>query len=111
MRLAFKILLLIVAVLVAGFGASTVLSIQREKDLLVEQSKISARRVTATLVASVEAAMLQERPDVTRMVLAELPGRVPATGRHGRRSRKSSATRASDCTAARSPTTRARSGR
>ncbi len=72
MRLAFKILLLIVAVLVAGFGASTVLSIQREKDLLVEQSKISARRVTATLVASVEAAMLQERPDVTRMVLAEL---------------------------------------
>ena len=72
MRLAFKILLLIVAVLVAGFGASTVLTIQREKDLLVEQSKISARRVTATLVASIEAAMLQERPDVTRMVLAEL---------------------------------------
>ena len=72
MRLALKLLLLIVAVLVVGFGASTVLTIQREKDLLVEQSKIAARRVTATLVASIEAAMLQERPDVTRMVLAEL---------------------------------------
>jgi class 3 adenylate cyclase len=72
MRLAFKILLLIVAVLAIGFGASTVWTIQREKDLLVEQSKMSARRVTATLVASIEAAMLQERPDVTRMVLAEL---------------------------------------
>jgi class 3 adenylate cyclase len=72
MRLALKLLLLIVAVLVAGFGASTVWTIEREKDLLVEQSKISARRVTATLVASIEAAMLQERPDVTRMVLAEL---------------------------------------
>ena len=71
-RLAFKILLLIVVVLVIGFGASTVWTIQREKDLLVEQSKMSARRVTATLVASIEAAMLQERPDVTRMVLAEL---------------------------------------
>ena len=72
MRLAFKILLLIVVVLVLGFGASTVWTIQREKELLVEQSKMSARRVTATLVASIEAAMLQERPDVTRMVLAEL---------------------------------------
>lgn len=71
-RLAFKILLLIVGVLVVGFGASTVWTIQREKDLLVEQSKISARRVTATLVASIEGAMLQERPDVTRMMLQEL---------------------------------------
>src|SRR5688572_25303806 len=72
MRLSLKILLLIVAVLAIGFGASTVWTIEREKDLLVEQSKMSARRVTATLVASIEAAMLQERPDVTRMVLAEL---------------------------------------
>ena len=71
-RLAFKILLLIVAVLVAGFGASTVWTIEREKQLLVEQSKISARRVTATLVASIEGAMLQERPDVTRQMLQEL---------------------------------------
>ena len=76
-RLALKILLLIVAVLVIGFGASTVWSIQREKELLVEQSKASARRVTATLVASIEGAMLQERPDVTRSVIQELKAGSP----------------------------------
>ncbi|HZM34907.1 MAG TPA: adenylate/guanylate cyclase domain-containing protein [Burkholderiales bacterium] len=72
MRLAPKILLLIVAVLMVGFGVSTYLAIEREKDLLVEQSKAAARRVAATLIASIEGAMLQERPDVTRQVLAEL---------------------------------------
>lgn len=77
-RLDLKILLLIVAVLVIGFGATTVWSIQREMELLVEQSKVSARRVTATLVASIEGAMLQERPDVTRSVIQELKAGSPA---------------------------------
>lgn len=76
-RLALKILLLIVAVLVAGFGASTVWTIQREKDLLIEQSKLSARRVTAALVASIEGAMLQERPDVTRSMVLGLRAGSP----------------------------------
>jgi len=68
-RLAVKIAVLIVVVLIIGFGASTILTIQREADLLVEQSKMSARRLTATLVASIEGAMLQERPDVTRAAI------------------------------------------
>jgi class 3 adenylate cyclase/HAMP domain-containing protein len=76
-RLASKITLLIVAVLIIGFGASTIWTIRREADLLVEQNKIAARRLTATLVASIEAAMLQERPDVTRMVLQELKTATP----------------------------------
>ena len=67
--LAVKISVLIVLVLIVGFGASTILTIQREAALLVEQSKLSARRLTATLVASIEGAMLQERPDVTRTVI------------------------------------------
>ena len=66
--LAVKISVLIVVVLIIGFGASTILTIQRESELLVEQSKMAARRLTATLVASIEGAMLQERPDVTRTV-------------------------------------------
>jgi hypothetical protein len=61
-RLAFKISVLIVVVLILGFGASTILTIQRESALLLEQSKMAARRLTATLVASIEGAMLQERP-------------------------------------------------
>jgi class 3 adenylate cyclase len=70
--LTAKITLVIVAVLIVGFGVSTIVSIQRESALLIEQNKAAARRQTATLVASIEGAMLQERPDVTRSVLREL---------------------------------------
>ncbi|MBI4638360.1 MAG: HAMP domain-containing protein [Candidatus Rokubacteria bacterium] len=71
-RLATKLTVLIVLVLVLGFGTLTILTIQREADLVVDQNKLAARRLTASLVASIEAAMLQERPDVTRAVLQEL---------------------------------------
>jgi class 3 adenylate cyclase/HAMP domain-containing protein len=76
-RLAVKIELLIIVVLVVGFGMSTIISIQRESSLLVDQNILAARRLTATLVASIEGAMLQERPDVTRMVIQELRQNSP----------------------------------
>ena len=79
-RLTAKITLVIVVVLIAGFGASTMWSIRRESDLLVEQSKMAARRQTSTIVASIEGAMLQERPDVTRSVVRELRGASPVEG-------------------------------
>jgi class 3 adenylate cyclase len=70
--LTVKIGLVILAVLIIGFGASTVLTIQQESALLVDQSKQAARRLTEALIASVESAMLQERPDVTRMLISDL---------------------------------------
>jgi class 3 adenylate cyclase/HAMP domain-containing protein len=79
-RLAVKISVLIVVVLIIGFGASTVWTIQRESELFLEQNKVAARRLTATLVASIEGAMLQERPDVTRTVLQELKTSTPVEG-------------------------------
>jgi class 3 adenylate cyclase/HAMP domain-containing protein len=79
-RLATKITVLIVVVLIIGFGASTVWTIQREADLLVEQNKVAARRLTMSIVASIEGAMLQERPDVTRTVVQELKGSSPVEG-------------------------------
>lgn len=79
-RLATKITILIVVVLIIGFGASTVWTIQREADLLVEQNKVAARRLTMSIVASIEGAMLQERPDVTRTVVQELKGSSPVEG-------------------------------
>jgi class 3 adenylate cyclase/HAMP domain-containing protein len=79
-RLTAKITLVIIAVLIVGFGASTVWSIRRESALLIEQNKAAARRQTATIVASIEGAMLQERPDVTRSVLQELRGLSPVEG-------------------------------
>ena len=79
-RLAIKIGMLIVAILIIGFGASTIVTIQRESAALIEQNKIAARRLTATLVASIEGAMLQGRPDVTRTVLQELKASSPVEG-------------------------------
>jgi class 3 adenylate cyclase/HAMP domain-containing protein len=79
-RLTAKITLVIVAVLIVGFGASTIWSIRRQSSMLIEQSKLAARRQTGTIVASIEGAMLQERPDVTRSVIQELRGSTPVEG-------------------------------
>ena len=78
--LTVKITVLIVVVLIVGFGISTILTIQREADLLVEQSKVAARRLTAALTANIEAAMLQERPDIARMQILEMQKTTPEGG-------------------------------
>ena len=78
--LTIKITVLIVIVLIVGFGISTILTIQRESDLLVEQSKGAARRLTMTLIASIESAMLQERPDITRGLIQEMQSTTPVEG-------------------------------
>ena len=71
-RLTARITLLIVLVLVVGFGVSTILTIQRESALLVEQNKVAARQLIGTLVSSIETAMLSERPDITRGLIDDL---------------------------------------
>src|SRR3989475_8328853 len=71
-RLAIKIGLLIVIVLIIGSGASTIVTTRRESDALIDRSKRAARRLTTAVVASIEGAMLQERPDVTRRMIQEL---------------------------------------
>src|SRR5215468_2927693 len=80
LRLTAKITLLIVIVLIIGFGVSTIVTIKRESGLLVEQSKMSARRLITTLVASIETAMLQERPDITRELIQDLKSSSPVEG-------------------------------
>jgi len=75
--LTTKLALVIVLVLIVGFGASTALTIQRESDLLVEQSTVAVRRLTDSLIASIETAMLQERPDVTRGLIHALKAASP----------------------------------
>ncbi len=80
LRLTAKITLLIVVVLIIGFGASTIITIRRESDLLVEQNKVAARRLIAAVVASIETAMLQERPDITRRMIQDLKSSSPVEG-------------------------------
>ena len=79
-RLTVKITVVIVLVLVVGFGVSTILTIQRESALLVEQNKVAARQLIMTLVASIETAMLSERPDITRGLIEDLRGSRLVTG-------------------------------
>ena len=79
-RLTAKITLVIIAVLIIGFGVATIWSIRLQSAVLLEQSKLAAKRQTETIVASIEGAMLQERPDVTRSVLQELRGATPVEG-------------------------------
>jgi class 3 adenylate cyclase len=79
-RLTPKVILLIVAVLIIGLGISTIFTIQRESALLVEQHKSAARRLTAALIASIESAMLQERPDVTRAMIQDIRDSSPVEG-------------------------------
>jgi class 3 adenylate cyclase/HAMP domain-containing protein len=79
-RLTAKITLVIIAVLIIGFGIATIWSIRVQAAVLLEQSKLAAKRQTETIVASIEGAMLQERPDVTRSVLQELRGSSPVEG-------------------------------
>lgn len=78
--LAAKITLAIMAVSIIGFGASTIWTIHHESVLAVDESKAAARRLAAALVASIESAMLQERPDVTRSLIQELKGRSGVEG-------------------------------
>ena len=79
-RLTAKITVVIVLVLVVGFGVSTILTIQRESALLVEQNKMAARQLIGTLVASIETAMLSERPDITRGLIDDLRSSKLVTG-------------------------------
>ena len=80
LRLTAKIAIVIVVVLIMGFGASTILTIRRESDLLVEQNKVAARQLIAAVVASIETAMLQERPDITRGLIQDLRSSSPVEG-------------------------------
>src|SRR5258705_13226966 len=71
-RLTAKITVLIILVLIIGFGVATILTIKRESELLVEQNKMAARQLIGTLVSSIETAMLSERPDITRGIIDDL---------------------------------------
>ena len=78
--LAAKILLVIVLVSIVGFGTSTIFTIHHESVLAIDQRKTATRRLATALVASIESAMLQERPDVTRTLIQELKGRAGVEG-------------------------------
>jgi len=57
-RLELKILLLIIVVLIIGFGTYVVLSINRESEVLLEQQKEKVRLFSETVMVGIRNVML-----------------------------------------------------
>jgi hypothetical protein len=57
-NLAFKVTLLIVGILITGFGALLVLNIRQESEALVVKNQETARLLAASVMETIEIGML-----------------------------------------------------
>jgi len=71
-NLAFKVTLLIVGILIAGFGTLLVLNIRQETEALVIKNQETARLLAASVMETIEIGMLQVRPDIVRRLIQQL---------------------------------------
>jgi class 3 adenylate cyclase/HAMP domain-containing protein len=71
-RLGAKVIALITAILVLGFGVLVILNIQREQRLLVAANHETADLLATSIVSSIENGMLQARPDIIRELVYRL---------------------------------------
>lgn len=75
-HLRVKVIALIVAILVLGFGTLMVLNIRREASVLVAANEEAARLLAASILKSIENGMLQGRPDIIRRLVHGLKGEL-----------------------------------
>jgi class 3 adenylate cyclase len=75
-RLRVKVIALIVAILVVGFGILVTVNIQREAQVLVDAHQETARLLAASILGSIESGMLEARPDVIRRLVGDLKGEL-----------------------------------
>jgi len=71
-HLQLRVIALIVAILVLGFGVLVILNIRREAEVLVAGNRETARLLTASIQKSIENGMLDGRPDIIRRLVQEL---------------------------------------
>ena len=71
-NLAFKVTLLIVGILIAGFGTLLVLNIKQETEALVVKNQETARLLAASVMETIEIGMLRVRPDIVRRLVQQL---------------------------------------
>jgi signal transduction histidine kinase len=71
-HLQAKVLSLIVAILIVGFGVLGVWNIRYQSAALLKQSKEASRSLVDTMVKSVESGMLAGRPDIVRVLSRDL---------------------------------------
>jgi class 3 adenylate cyclase len=71
-NLAFKVTLLIVSILIAGFGTLLVLNIRQETQALVVKDQETARLLASSVMETIEIGMLRVRPDIVRRLMQQL---------------------------------------
>jgi class 3 adenylate cyclase/HAMP domain-containing protein len=82
-NLAFKVTLLIVGILIAGFGTLLVLNIRQEAEALVEKNQETARLLAASVMETIEIGMLRVRPDIVRRLIQQLQSELKDVRRIG----------------------------
>jgi class 3 adenylate cyclase/HAMP domain-containing protein len=71
-HLRLKVISLIVAILVLGFGLLMLVNIRREAQTLIAGHRETVRLLGASILASIENGMLEGRPDIIRQLVHEL---------------------------------------
>ena len=71
-HLRVKVISLILAILILGFGLLAMHHIRRDAELLVAGNLETARLLAASIVRSIENGMLEGRPDIIRRLVHEL---------------------------------------
>lgn len=71
-RLRVKVIALIAAILIVGFGLLVIVNIEREARVLVNANQETARLLATSILGSIQSGMLQARPDVIRRLVQDL---------------------------------------
>jgi len=75
-HLRVKVIALIVAILILGFGILLILNIRREAEVLVASNRETAHLLAASILRSIENGMLEGRPDIIRRLVHDLKGEL-----------------------------------
>jgi class 3 adenylate cyclase len=71
-KLAFKVTVLMVGILIAGFGFLLALNIRQETEALVAKNQETASLLAQSVTETIEVGMLRVRPDIVRRLLQQL---------------------------------------
>jgi len=71
-HLRIKVIALILAILILGFGVLVILNIRREAEVLVAGNRETARLLAAAILRSIENGMQEGRPDIIRQLVYDL---------------------------------------
>jgi class 3 adenylate cyclase len=75
-NLSTKVTLLIVAILIAGFGILVLLNIRQEISDRIDKHRQTAHLFAASMVTSIQNGMLEGRPDIIRRLIQELKAKL-----------------------------------